>query len=116
MAKTDYTREDLIAICERAIVPQDHWRNRDSASAQLGVGAALVLLKAGCKFVVLTADNQERPSLVTDAETIWLEFYLHNFQWFEYGGDDHPDGYRHEDTVYLPTPARLDVANGGDWY
>lgn len=33
MAKTDYTREDLIAICERAIVPQDHWRNRDSASA-----------------------------------------------------------------------------------
>lgn len=51
------TREDLIAICERAIVPQDHWRNRDSASAQLGVGAALVLLKAGCKFVVLTADN-----------------------------------------------------------
>lgn len=53
---------------------------------------------------------------MTDAETIWLEFYLHNFQWFEYGGDDHPDGYRHEDTVYLPTPARLDVANGGDWY
>lgn len=39
MIKTDYTREELISICERAIVPQSKWWDRDSEQAQAGVGS-----------------------------------------------------------------------------
>lgn len=116
--KTDYTREELIAICERAIVPQDKWNDRDSCSAQIGVGTALVLLKSGCKFRVMTraTEGDAKHALVTDEETIWLEFWVHNFKWFEYGDEDQPDGFLHEDHIYLPTPKRLDKAAGNDWY
>lgn len=116
--KTDYTREELVAICERAMVPQDKWNDHGSCSAQIGVGAALVLLKAGCKFDVLTADNQkgERAPLITNEKTIWIRFWVHNFMWFEIGDEDDPDGFKHENMICLPTPEHLDEAQGNDWY
>lgn len=40
-------REELIALCERAVVPVEQWSDRDSADAQKQVGEALVLLRAG---------------------------------------------------------------------
>ena len=46
----NYTRSDLIGICERSIVAEDQWLNRDTAKAQIGVGTVWALLKAGCDF------------------------------------------------------------------
>ena len=31
--RVDYTREELIEICERAVVAHEHWSNRDSHNA-----------------------------------------------------------------------------------
>lgn len=118
MAKIDYTREELIAICDKAFVPQDKWGNRDSLSAQMGIYRAYGLLKAGCWFEVLSEGD-----LKTDERTIWLRLKAHNFRWFEYAcEDDTPrEGYGDDEygmdlLYYLPTPERLDFVNGNDWY
>jgi hypothetical protein len=109
MPKTDYTREELIAICERAVVPVDRWDNRDTPSSQEGVGHCWALLRAGCAFRVLA--GTERCS--TDERTIWLAVMHPTFNTFELGEDD---AGLDAATFYLPTPASLDAANGGDWY
>lgn len=41
-------REELIELCERAIVDEGKWKNRDSHYSQLNIGKAWALLKAGC--------------------------------------------------------------------
>jgi len=110
---TEYTREELIAICERAFVPQDKWHDRDSCSSQIKLGSAYALLKAGCKFEVIHGDPH---GCSTDADTIWLRFWTHNFRWFEYGDDDYPNGLEHDEVFYLPTAKRLNERNGSDWY
>lgn len=103
---SDWTRDDLISICERAIVPHGKWRDRDTCSAQEGVGKAWAFLRAGCDFTVIT----EGDVCVTDDRTIWIEITHDDFGVIDY------DGPQAEDTFYLPTPARLDEADGRDWY
>lgn len=110
--RTDYDRDELIEICERAVVPEDKWRNRDSPATQIKVGMAWVLLKASCDFRIMP----EKPEGVasgcfTDTRTIWLEIDRKTFNTFETDRDD-----RDELTVYLPTPAKLDANKGSDWY
>lgn len=103
--KVDYTREELVAICEAGVVPHEHWHDRDSARSQQKLGQAWAYLKAGCDFRVLTEGT-----LVTDKETIWIEIDFADFDWFE---------SREElgsETFYLPTQKRLDRADGRDWY
>jgi hypothetical protein len=123
--KQEYpTREQLIAICERAIVPQEKWNDRDSESAQKNVGRVWQLLKCGCEFLILTKDNctAYQPS---DDETWQIHFWVHNFMWFENGGIDDADnpkkGYLSDSNgqplfFYLPTEETLKRANGNDWY
>lgn len=108
MAKreVEYTREQLIDICERAIVPVNKWSNRDSPSAQLGVYQALGLLKAGCEFNVTYRGD----GCVTDERTIWLYIFHPSFGTFDHGA---PGDEIH---VYLPTPQRLEDMKGCDWY
>ena len=115
MAKTDYTRVELIDLCQQATVPQEVWQDRDSAAAQRQVGECLMLLKAGCRFEVLTAQNA-KPSarasdLITDHRTIWVEVHFDGFQSKENGEHE----WDH-DTFYLPTLGRLKMAGGSDWY
>lgn len=101
-----YTREELIDICEKAFVKQEKWGNRDSASAMMQTGKAYALLKAGCEYSI---DDE------TDGETIWIQFYVHDFSWFEEGGDT--KGNKSHDTYfYLPTLKRLKEVRSGDWY
>jgi hypothetical protein len=102
-AAMKYTRQELIAICERAVVPEARWRNRDSASAQRGVGLAWAWLRAGCEFHFTTDPK-------SDDRTIWIEIHAKGFGFFDWGGD------KDDELVYLPTPQRLDAAGGGDWY
>lgn len=111
----EYTREKLIEICERGIVTQTDWHDRDSAKSQCSLGEAWALLKADCEFRVLTEKTDE--PTVTDKDTIWIEITFHDFNYFEGGFDEDDDGYDGKtETYYLPTERRLGKAKGGDWY
>jgi hypothetical protein len=102
----EYTREDLIKICEWASVPHAAWKNRDTASAQRQIGECYALLRAGCDFVICRGDS----GTATDDQTIWVEITFRGFAYFDYGGD------WDRETYYLPTVARLEARNGKDWY
>jgi len=112
--KTDYTREELIEICESAFVPEDQWYDRDSCEAQAKLGTAYAFLKAGCKFQIMTEETEPQGMTVctTDKHTIWLKFWVKNFDHFELGGGP----YEHDEIFYLPTKKRLKKVKGGDWY
>jgi hypothetical protein len=101
----EYTREQLIALCEKAHVPQEKWNDRDSSGAQRQVGEALMLLKAGCAFDLRDDDN-----LKTDAKTIWVNIKFKGFSYFEHS--DELDA----EVFYIPTAESIEKANGGDWY
>jgi hypothetical protein len=106
--KTDYTREELLKLCEAALVPQHRWHDRDSASAQEGVGKCYAFLRDGCDFKVCThKDNDVYPA--TDNLTVWVVVKVHGFNYFE-------DGEVSEELFYIPTQERLDKRRGGDWY
>lgn len=115
-----YTREDLIAICERAAkqATVDSWSNRDSASACQQLGVAWALLQAGVEFIVLDGENHPHHSeshLKTDDQTIWLHFDFPGFNAFESWDGARDRNAWDDETAYLPTTARLD-ARDGDWY
>lgn len=106
--RADWTRGELIAICERAIVPVDEWHDRDSPGAQRSVGEVWAFLKAGCAFKVLATSGED---CCTDENTIWIEIEHPSFSSIEWGRQK---GER--DTYYLPTPKRLEERKGRDWY
>jgi len=115
--KTKYKREELIDICERAFVPQSKWLDRDSCKSQTKLGSCLALLKAGCKYEVMTEETEgTSDGCVTSSGTIWLRFWVHNFTWVEDHDDDEHDGYEHDEVFYIPTEKKLKAVNGGDWY
>ncbi len=68
------------------------------------LGECLALLSAGCDFDV-------RP----DGKTYKVYIEFRGFDWFE-GGFDHEDRYLSDESYYVPTRARLDEVDGGDWY
>jgi hypothetical protein len=108
MTRTNYSREELISICEQAIVPETEWRNRDTPHSQERVGICWALLKAGCEFEIASHGGQ----CSTDERTIWLTVKHMTFASFEYGryGNDEYEIF------YLPTPERLKQREGRDWY
>jgi hypothetical protein len=111
--KVDYTREELVAICERAVVPRDEWSNRDTPHTHEKLGLCWVMLKAGCPFHVhRPAPQGSKSGCHTDHETIWLTIEWPDFNDFEYGTGMNSQS----DTFYLPTPKRLDERQGRDWY
>lgn len=103
--KTDYSREELLSICDRSFVDHDKWSDRDTAQMQRQLGECYVLLKDGCEFKILFDGN----SCNTDEDTIWLEITFNGFSSFE-------GGKQETETYYLPTEKKLVEANGGDWY
>lgn len=105
--KLDYTREELIEICEAAIVPMKDWLDRDSYAAHKQLGECWALLKADVPFRI-DADTDHRFIHVT-------HYDIEGFNYHEYG----EDGTKDIETSYLPTRARLDeIAAKGwkDWY
>jgi hypothetical protein len=112
--KSDYTREELVAVCERAVVPVDRWTNRDSASAQENVGRAWALLRADCEFTVQPPHPEGKSGCFTDDRTVWFTVRWPGFTAHEYGVADLTNW--DDDTFYLPTPARLEATIGRDWY
>ena len=113
VSNSNFTRQQLISICERAVVDVSKWRNRDSPSSQESIGKLWVLLKANCQFEVL----YENDGLCTNDNTIWLRVWSPKFRHFDWDGFDLNDRDTMEDeTFYMPTTARLDHSNGNDWY
>lgn len=104
----NYTREQLLLICEASIVPQQKWSNRDTPSAHENIGLCWAMLKAGCNFKIL---EDAACNLCTDDKTIWLEISWRNFNSFEY-----EEGSVDSETFYLPTLNRLKEVDGDDWY
>lgn len=105
-----YSRDDLIAICEDAVVPVKRWHDRDSAKSQETVGMAWALLRAGADFAVSYEPEDEHDQCVTDEDTIWLTITYPGFGTFDWGGE-------HERLlVYLPTPERMAESGERDWY
>lgn len=114
--KTDYSREDLISICERAVVPECKWHDRDSAEAQKQIGQCWAWLKAGCEFTVQVSTHPAKRGCFTDERTIWVEVRAKGFTAFEYGDEDGSGENMDGETFYLPTIARLESRVERDWY
>ena len=100
----ELTREYLIDLCERSIVPVEKWYNRDTPHTQEKVGLAWVLLKSGCEWRAAKDPK-------SDKNTIWIEIFHPDFRTFEEDRD-----YREKCLFYLPTESRLERSKGGDWY
>lgn len=113
-----YTREELINICELAIVNEEDWEDRDTESSQENVGICWALLKCGCDFEVRYNKKYNTDRCVTDEETIWLDVYSKGFGYFEYsdGNEEDDRKYKKEILIYLPTMKRLAKTKGKDWY
>lgn len=101
------TREDLIALCERAVVNVGKWHDRDSAHAQEQIGTAWALLNAGCEWALSTDPR-------SDNRTVWVKITYPSFHAFEEGPDDRD--HWNTELFYIPTGARLDATTGKDWY
>lgn len=117
--KTKYSREDLIKLCEKAIVNEAKWQDRDSQGAVSQVGVCWALLKAGCEFRVLTKADNQIACCITNENTVWIEICSKGFNWFEHCGDpSDPDSkiYMEDETFYLPTESRIKTTKGEDWY
>ena len=110
----EYTREKLIEICEKAFVPHEDWGNRDSAMSQIALGSCYALLKAGCYFEIQYTKNGS--GCHTDDHTIWIQFWVRDFMYFE-GVQDTANGNADSEYIfYLPTEKRLKEREGRDWY
>ena len=125
-------REELIKICEDAVVHYSYWHNRDSYSAQKNIQSIYKGLTAGLDY---TIDPE------TDDRTIWITFNLpidfeklengkyldissredyfnnldpnHETEMFDDYGIDFHSNYT---GGYLPTREVLDKCNRKDWY
>jgi len=98
------TRQELITLCNRGVVPQTHWHNRDSAGAQIQLATARTLLLAGCEFRL---DDTE--PTISDKNTWWIEVTYKGFNYFE-------EGELSTKLFYVPTDVRLIQTAGKDWY
>ncbi len=102
--KTEYTREELIELCDKAIVPERIWRDRDSHEAQKNIAVCRGLLLCGCDFTILTIGD-----LKTDNNTIWIEISADGFACFE-------GGHKVTENFYIPSATRLLNHINKDWY
>jgi hypothetical protein len=102
------TRDELIALCDRGIVPIAEWSDRDTAKAQRQLAWARALLKAGAPY-------REAPMVNPSPDTHWIEVTWPGFDAFEQGRD-FAAGYHETSLHYIPTAERLDRTAGRDWY
>ena len=111
----EYTKENLIEICEKSFIPQEKWNNRNSAMSQIALGQCYALLKAGCEFEIqYTEDSQ---GCNTDDRIIWVQFWVKDFMYFEGVNDDKRGNANSDYHFYLPTKKRInEVGIGNDWY
>jgi len=110
-----YTRDELIDICERAIIPQKLWEQAQTEKVQKDIGRCWQLLKCRCDYQII--------GILTEG-LIGIHFFVHSQEWFEHG--DNPedtseytgfsfDSDKNDLGFHLPTPDRLEKFIGKDW-
>lgn len=125
-------REELIKICEDAVVHHTEWRDRDSYAAQVNLQSIYKALTAGLPYT-LTIEN-DRTIWITFSQPIDFEklskgSYLnissrddyftdcdpeYETEMFEGYGIDFESNYT---GTYMPTRKRLEECGiGNDWY
>ena len=129
------SREQLISLCERAVVPYYKWANRDSYSAQVNIEDAYKLLQAGAEYDAKLDKNGDvfwvnfknlTEELLKKADSYCLGIdYIDSYkeavsdeEMFDTESDVWMaliNGYK-EITCYIPTKKHLEEVNGGDWY
>jgi len=97
---TALTREYLIQLCEKAIVDESKWDDRDSSDAQMNIGKVWALLKAGCEYQIASHDE----------EYVNLDISYKDFGSFERSKPKETESF------YIPTESRLNHFCGNDWY
>ncbi len=134
------TREQLIELCQDAVVHHTKWSDRDSYCAQKGIQSVYEGLTAGLRFRVVTKKHDA--SYHSDEKTLIIEFLQpidfqklkkakrleistiedyfkdcdseHQSEMFDGDGIDFYSSYT---KTYMPTRQRLDeVGKGNDWY
>jgi len=124
-------REELIKICEDAVVPYTKWGDRDSYSAQCNISDIHGLLSVGAEYNIGGETNED---------TIWIIFKnITDKQEHDYtrhllpidGLEDYFGEGGHESEIfdggginiggaylggYMPTRKRLEEVDGEDWY
>lgn len=130
--KKQYSREELIAICQDAVVPCEKWRNRDSRCSQVQISDIHALLCVGAEFEIggdtddytiwicfknLTDEQKAKRleyRLAIDSREDYFKKCDPNYEseMFESDGIDVNCLYE----VYMPTRERLEQVKGEDWY
>ena len=133
-------REQLIKLCQKAVVHHTKWQDRDSYSAQKNIQSIYKGLTAGLDYRVVTKEIDA--DYHSDDETLVIEFLQpidfaklesgldleissredyfkdcdteYNSEMFDGEGIDFYSSYTQ---TYMPTEKRLnDVGDGSDWY
>jgi len=133
-------REDLIQLCERAVVHHTKWRDRDSFIAQKSIQSIYKGLTAGLDFRIVTKEID--PDYHSDNDTLIIEFLqpidfdklktaqsLNISSREDYFKDCCPDYecemfdgdgidfYSNYTQSYMPTAEKLNsIEPGSDWY
>lgn len=132
-------RDELIKLCQDAVVHHSKWCDRDSYSAQRGIQSIYRGLTAGLEFKILTKDIS--PDYYSNDRTIIIEFiqpidfkklangeYLEISSIEEYFEECDPEHFTemfngsgidfHSSFTcsYMPTRERLIACDGLDWY
>lgn len=134
------SREELIKLCEDAVVHHTKWQDRDSYSAQRNLQSIYKGLTAGLDFRIVT--KEINPDYHSDESTIIIEFlqpidfdkletgkHLQISSREEYFKDCDPEyesemfdgtGIEFDSSytqTYMPTRKRIEeVGIGNDWY
>lgn len=132
-------REELIKICEDAVVHHTKWEDRDSYLAQREIQSIHKGLTAGLEFKIITKEDD--PNYHSDEHTLIIKFFKpildtienvpeleissredyfkdcdpdYESEMFGGGGIDFDSDYTQG---YMPTRKRLEnVGVGNDWY
>ena len=97
------SREDLILLCERGIVPVEKWKKRDTPAALEQLAICWAYLKAGCDYEVTDFNNSFHDISIFHPtfHTIETQELLTPVE-------------LEESTFYIPTQQRLENKSG-DW-
>jgi hypothetical protein len=123
------TKDKLISLCERAVVPCEKWSDRDSAIAQNHIQEIHARLSAdipfSCSFENDTIFVSFKEPTEEQIKNISLGLSVDTVSDYRERVSDDPDDEMFEpffyssDCIYrgfLPTEERLNEVNGSDWY
>lgn len=96
--------EAIVKLCERAFLPQEKWRDRDTSGCQRQLGELYAMARAGSECSI---------ELGHRGRLLDVTVKIRGFMYHECGAED---GILEIETFYCPSLEWLEVCDGGDWY